>query len=185
MIGINRGPRIFGGDRKQDNAPRVNEQIRIPQVRLISHDGEQVGVVETRNALEMAIEANLDLVEVAPNARPPVCRIMNYGKYRYEQSKKARKGKKGSSQLKEIRLRPMISDHDYEFKVRHAESFLKERHKVRIYVEFRGRQNVYRERGREILKRVESDLSEVGNVESPIRDEGRNVVLIMAPKAQG
>ena len=161
----------------------MNDQIRIPQVHLISESGEQVGVVETRQAMEMAAEANLDLVEVAPNARPPVCRIMNYGKYRYEQSKKQRKGKKGTSQLKEIRLGPMISDHDYEFKMRHAENFLKERHKVRVYVQFRGRQNMYRDRGRELLERVQEDLGEIGNVESPIRDEGRNIVIIMAPKA--
>jgi translation initiation factor IF-3 len=160
----------------------MNDLIRVPQVRLVSEDGEQIGVVDTTKALAMAVEANLDLVEVAPNARPPVCRIMNYGKYRYEQSKKAKKSKKSSSQLKEIRLGPRISDHDYQFKMRHAEKFLQDRNKVRVSVEFRGRQNMYRQQGRELLQRVEEDLKEVGTPESPARDEGRNVVLIMAPK---
>jgi len=181
VIGINRGPRGFR-DRKQENAPRVNEQIRIPQVRLVAEDGEQVGIVETKQALDMALEADLDLVEVAPNARPPVCRIMNYGKYRYEQSKKQKKGKKSGSQLKEIRLGPMISDHDYEFKMKHAEKFLEGHHKVRVTVEFRGRQNMYRQQGRELLKRVEEDLKEFGTPEVPIRDEARNVVIILVPK---
>lgn len=178
---INRGSRGFR-ERGQENTSRINEQIRIRQVRLISESGEQLGIVETRQALEMAEAQDLDLVEVAPNARPPVCRIMNYGKYRYEQSKKARKGKKSGSQLKEIRLGPMISDHDYEFKMKHAENFLKQRHKVRVSVEFRGRQNMYRDHGRALLKRVEEDLREVGTPETPLRDEGRNVVIILIPK---
>ena len=160
----------------------MNEQIRIPQVRLVAEDGEQVGIVETKQALDMALEADLDLVEVAPKARPPVCRIMNYGKYRYEQSKKQKKGKKGGSQLKEIRLGPMISDHDYEFKMKHAEKFLVGHHKVRVTVEFRGRQNMYRQQGRELLKRVEVDLKEFGTPEVPMRDEARNVVIILVPK---
>jgi translation initiation factor IF-3 len=162
----------------------VNRQIRIPQIRLIGENGDQVGIVETSKALQMADEAGLDLVEVAPNARPPVCRIMDYGKYRYEQSKKAKKGRQHTSQLKEIRMRVRISDHDYQFKVKHAEKFLEERHKVRVAVEFRGRENAHRDLGRELLKRVETDLQNVGSVETPARDEGRNVVLIMAPKAQ-
>ena len=161
----------------------MNRAIRIPQIRLIDQDGEQVGVVETSRAMEMAEEAGLDLVEVAPNARPPVCRIMDYGKYRYEQSKKARKGRQSTSQLKEIRMRVRISDHDYQFKMKHAEKFLIQRHKVRIAIEFRGRENAHREFGRELLKRVEADLQDAGTVESPARDEGRHVVLIMAPKS--
>lgn len=162
----------------------MNRQIRIPQIRLIDADGEQVGVVETSKALQMAEEAGLDLVEVAPNARPPVCRIMDHGKYRYEQSKKAKKGRQHTSQLKEIRMRVRISDHDYLFKMKHAEKFLEQRHKVRVSVEFRGRENAHRDMGRELLKRVEADLQEVGSIETPARDEGRNIVLIVAPKAQ-
>ena len=160
----------------------MNEQIRIPQIRLISEAGEQLGVLETRKALAMARDQDLDLVEVAPNARPPVCRIMDFGKYKYEQSKKARKGKQTGAQLKEIRMRVRISDHDYQFKMKHAESFLKQRHKVRISVEFRGRENVHRDQGRVLLQRVEEDLKEAGNPEAPMRDEGRNMVIIMAPK---
>ena len=162
----------------------MNRQIRIPQIRLISETGDQVGVVETPKALEMAEEVGLDLVEVAPNARPPVCRIMDYGKYRYEQGKKARKNRQTSTQLKEIRMRVRISDHDYQFKVRHAEKFLTQRHKVRIAIEFRGRENAHRDLGRTLIERVEEDLQEVGQVESPARDEGRNLVIVMAPKSQ-
>ncbi len=140
--------------------------------------------METEKALEMAEEDGLDLVEVAPNAKPPVCRIMDYGKYRYEQSKKQKKGRTHAAQLKEIRMRVRISDHDYQFKVRHAAKFLEQRHKVRVAVEFRGRENAHRELGRELLRRVEEDLEEMGSPESPMRDEGRNMVIIMAPKAK-
>ena len=160
----------------------MNELVRVPQVRLISESGDQLGVVETTKALELAQEQGLDLVEVAPDARPPVCRIMNYGKYRYEQSKKAKKGKQASSQLKEIRLRLQTSDHDYQFKMKHAEKFLESRHKVRITVQFRGRQNLYRDQGRELLARVEEDLKEFGSPEAPSRNEGRDMVMIFAPK---
>ena len=132
----------------------------------------------------MAESAELDLVEVAPNGRPPVCRIMDYGKYQYEQSKKAKKGRQHSSQLKEIRMRVRISDHDYQFKMRHAEKFLAQRNKVRIAVEFRGRENAHRNMGRELLARVEGDLKEVGQIETTPRDEGRNIFIIVAPKAQ-
>lgn len=160
----------------------MNEAIRVSQVRLISESGGQLGVVETREALALAQEQGLDLVEVAPDARPPVCRIMNYGKYRYEQSKKARKGKQASSQLKEIRLRLQTSDHDYQFKMKHAENFLKNRHKVRVTVQFRGRQNLYRDQGRTLLARVEEDLKAFGTPEAPSRNEGRDMVVILAPK---
>ena len=132
----------------------------------------------------MAESAELDLVEVAPNGRPPVCRIMDYGKYQYEQSKKAKKRRQHSSQLKEIRMRVRISDHDYQFKMRHAEKFLAQRNKVRIAVEFRGRENAHRNMGRELLARVEGDLKEVGQIETTPRDEGRNIFIIVAPKAQ-
>jgi len=181
VIGINRGRRVFR-DTSRENTPRVNRRIRIPQVRLISETGEQVGIVETREALEMAQAKDLDLVEVAPNARPPVCRIMDYGKFRYEQSKKTKKGKQAGSQLKEIRMRVRISDHDYQFKARHAETFLKQRHKVRVAVEFRGRENAHREQGLVLLERVVEDLKEVGSPESPPRHEGRAMAVIMAPK---
>ena len=161
----------------------MNRQIRIPQIRLIGESGDQLGVVETNKALEMAMEAGLDLVEVAPNARPPVCRIMDHGKYRYEQGKKARKNRQVASQLKEIRMRVRISDHDYQFKIRHAEKFLTQRHKVRIAVEFRGRENAHRDLGRVLMARITEDLQDAGQIESPARDEGRNLVIIVAPKS--
>ncbi|MCZ6635825.1 MAG: translation initiation factor IF-3 [bacterium] len=180
---MNRGRGRDSRDRNRQQTLRVNRGIRIPQIRLIGADGEQVGVIETTRALEMAQEAELDLVEVAPNARPPVCRIMDYGKYRYEQSKKAKRNRQPAGQLKEIKLTVRISDHDYQFKMRHAEKFLGQRHKVRIAVEFRGREMAHRELGRELLQRVEEDLQDAGAVETPMKDEGRNVVLIMAPKS--
>ena len=161
----------------------MNDQIRIPQIRLVAEDGEQIGIIETRKALEMAVERELDLVEVSPEARPPVCRIMDYGKHRYELSKKSKKGKQASSQLKEIRLRPRIDDHDYGFKLKHAETFLQQRHKVRVTVFFRGREHAHRNQGRTLLERVQEDLAEVGTAEGRIMDEGRNMVLIISPKA--
>ncbi|MBT4137497.1 MAG: translation initiation factor IF-3 [Candidatus Latescibacteria bacterium] len=180
---MNRGPR-GNNNNTREVGPRINRQIRIPQIRLIDQEGEQLGVVETAKALELAEEADLDLVEVAPNGRPPVCRIMDYGKYQYEQSKKAKKGRQHASQLKEIRMRVRISDHDYQFKMRHVEKFLTQRHKVRVAVEFRGRENAHRNMGRELLARVEEDLKEVGQIETPARDEGRNIFIIVAPKSQ-
>lgn len=163
--------------------PRINEEIRIPQVRLIAADGEQVGVVETKQAQEMATEAELDLVEVAPNSRPPVCRIMDYGKYRYEQSKKQKKSKQAGSQLKEIRMRVRISEHDFDFKLKHAEEFLKHRHKVRIAVMFSGRENAHRELGRDVLAKVAERLVDVGTPEGEPRNEGRAMAFIIAPKS--
>ena len=160
----------------------MNDKIRIPQIRLVAEDGEQIGIIDTRKALEMAQERELDLVEVSPEARPPVCRIMDYGKHRYEMSKKSKKGKQASSQLKEIRLRPRIDDHDYGFKLKHAETFLQHRHKVRVTVFFRGREHAHRNQGRSLLERVQEDLAEVGTPEGRIQDEGRNMVLIISPK---
>jgi len=138
--------------------------------------------VETRKALEMAEALNLDLVEVAPNSRPPVCRIMDYGKYKYEQSKKLRKRKPHGSKLKEVRLGLRTGDHDYQFLVRHAENFLQDRNKVKVMITFHGRENAHREFGAEIMKRVQKDLEQVGVPEGPIRQEGRNMVMLLTPK---
>ncbi len=140
--------------------------------------------METTRALEMAQGQELDLVEVSPNARPPVCRIMDYGKYRYDQAKKARKGRQGRVQLKEIRMKVRISDHDFQFKVGHAERFLKQRHKVRISVVLRGREMAHRELAEELLARVEEGLEHVGAREGSARSEGYRMVLSMAPRAQ-
>ena len=181
---INKGFRGRGDQGRPPvrEGPRVNEQIRIPQIHLIDAEGEQIGVVETKNAQTMADEAGLDLVEVAPNARPPVCKIMDYGKYRYEQSKKQKKGKQAGSQLKEIRMRIRISSHDFDFKVKHAEDFLKQRHKVRMSVMFSGRENAHRELGRDLLDKIALDLAEFGTPEAPPRNEGRAMVITLIPK---
>jgi translation initiation factor IF-3 len=163
---------------------RINHRIRIPEVRVIGADGEVIGVMPTQQALEMARERDLDLVEVAPKSRPPVCRIMDYGKYKYETSKRLKKAKtrQHQIQLKEMRIRPKIEEHDYEFKARKVREFLEERNKVRVTVIFRGREMTHPERGERILKRLVEDMSEVGSQEGPIRREGRNMVLMVIPK---
>lgn len=150
---------------------------------MIDQEGTQIGVVDTRKAMEMAEAINLDLVEVAPNSRPPVCRIMDYGKYKYEQSKKQRKRKQHTSRLKEVKFGPQTADHDYHFLVRHAAGFLEEKNKVKVSITFRGRQNAHREFGAELMKRVQKDLENFGIAEGPVRQEGRDMVLMLAPKS--
>jgi translation initiation factor IF-3 len=163
---------------------RVNERIRIKEVRVILPDGTQLGILPTEEALQKAYSMTLDLVEVAPEARPPVCRIMDYGKYRYEQSKKAREAKKKQTviELKEIKLRPKTEEHDFQFKARHAERFLKEGNKAKITMMFRGREMVRMDRGKALLTRFVEALKEVAVVEQAPKVEGRNMTLILAPK---
>ncbi len=163
---------------------RVNERIRIKEVRVISPDGTQLGILPIEQALQTAYGLHLDLVEVAPDARPPVCRIMDYGKYRYEQSKKAREAKKKQTiiELKEIKLRPKTEEHDFQFKTRHAERFLKEGNKAKITMMFRGREVIRMDRGKALLDRFVETLKEVAVVEQPAKVEGRNMTLILAPK---
>jgi translation initiation factor IF-3 len=165
--------------------PRVNRRIRIPQVRVIDVDGTQVGVMPTPEALALAEERGLDLVEVSPKARPPVCKVMDYGKYMYQLNKRAREAKKHQhiTQVKEIKMRPKIEPHDYEFKLRHAREFLGEGDKVKCTVIFRGREMVHKELGRRLMERVAGDLEEHANVETPVRSEGRSMIMILAPKA--
>ncbi len=165
---------------------RVNERIRVPQVRVIGDDGEQVGVLPVRDALTLAQSKGLDLVEVSPTARPPVCRIMDYGKFKYEQNLRARKAKKKQhhTHLKEIKMRPKIDDHDYGFKMRHARDFLGERDKVKFTITFRGREMAHTEIGHELMRRILAELADVGLVESPPRQEGRSINAVMMPKAQ-
>jgi len=164
----------------------VNERIRVPQVRVIGDDGEQIGVLPTREAIQMAQSKSLDLVEVSPTARPPVCRIMDYGKFKYEQNRRARKAKKKQhhTQLKEIKMRPKIEDHDFGTKVNHARDFLMERDKVKLTVTFRGREIARPEIGHRLMKRVIESLSDVALVESAPRHEGRSITAVMMPKAQ-
>jgi translation initiation factor IF-3 len=163
---------------------RVNQQIRISPVRLIGADGEQVGVVPVDDALQRARESGLDLVEVAPMARPPVVKIMDYGKYRFEQAKAARAARKKQHviHVKEVKYRPNISDHDFEFKTRHARQFLEEGNKVKLTMMFRGRQITHPELGRDVLDRVLEAVKDVGKVESASKLEGRNMTMVLAPK---
>lgn len=166
------------------NEPRVNDQIRISTVRLVDAEGEQVGIVSIEDARSAAAERGLDLVEVAPMARPPVVRIMDYGKYKYEQARKARDSRKKQHQvkIKEIKLRPKIEGHDLNFKAGHARRFLSEGNKVKLTMRFRGREMSHSELGAEVLKDFAEDLSDVGQVEENARMEGRNMTMILAPR---
>ncbi|MBC8248736.1 MAG: translation initiation factor IF-3 [Anaerolineales bacterium] len=161
---------------------RVNEGIRAKEVRLIDENGQQVGIVPLRDALESAHARDLDLVEVAPNADPPVCRLMDYGKFLYEQAKKERKARKAQrAEAKEIRLRPKTGEHDVAFKVRDARRFLKDGLKVKVRVRFRGREITYPEIGREMLNRIAQELGDVSEIEQSPRMEGRSLLMILSP----
>jgi translation initiation factor IF-3 len=163
---------------------RVNRQIRISPVRVIGAEGEQLGILAVEEALARAEQEGLDLVEVAPTARPPVVRIMDYGKFKYEEARKARQAKKKQHhiQVKEVKFRPGIEAHDFEFKVRHAFKFLEEGDKVKVTMMFRGRQMAHPEIGREVLMRVAEALQDVGKVESQPMMEARTMTMIIAPK---
>jgi translation initiation factor IF-3 len=163
---------------------RINEQIKAPEVRLIGPDGQQVGVMPTREALAYAAEAHLDLVEVAPQATPPVCRVMDYGKFKYQQSKKQQEARRRQTtiQVKEIKVRPKIEEHDMGFKLRNARRFLEEGDKVKISVIFRGREIAHTDRGFRLLTLITEALAEVGTVEQDPRLEGRNLSMIVTPK---
>lgn len=162
---------------------RVNHQIRVREIRLIGADGEQLGVMNPKDALRIAEDAGLDLVEVAPSAKPPVCRIMDYGKYKYEQNKKEREAKKNQKTItvKEVKLRPGIEDHDFNTKVRRAEKFLNDGDKVKLTIMFRGREITHPEIGRELCDRVAEVLRPVAKVEKEPKVEGRNMTMFLAP----
>ena len=166
-----------------DRGQRINEQIRISPVRLIGVNGEQLGVVPTTQALEMAREAQLDLVEVAANERPPVCKIMDYGKFRYQQSRKGTKTKTHQQKLKEIRVRPKTGDHDIETKINQARKFLEHKDKVQLNVLFRGRELQHIEEGQRIILHMLEKLQDVSKVEQAPRMEGKRMVCMLAPKA--
>jgi len=163
---------------------RVNERIRVPQVRLIGPDGNQLGVMPTQRAQELANQYELDLVEVASNANPPVCRIIDFSKFKYDQEKKEREARKHQKQgrLKEIRLKPNIDDHDYETKVKQAIAFLKKKDKVKINLFFRGRQMEHLDLGRKVLDRFIIDTQNDGQVEKEPNLEGRVMFFVLAPK---
>ncbi|MSO46594.1 MAG: translation initiation factor IF-3 [Thermoleophilia bacterium] len=165
---------------------RINEAIRVPQVRLIGADGEQIGLKDRDDALEYAWDLNLDLVEVAADARPPVCRVMDYSKYKYEQEQKAKLARKHQNVIviKEIKLRPKVGAHDYETKKGHVVRFLKNHDKVKVTIMFRGREMTHPERGRDLLLRLAEDLKELAVVESEPLQDGRNMVMMLAPSKQ-
>ncbi|MDD5567792.1 MAG: translation initiation factor IF-3 [Candidatus Omnitrophica bacterium] len=163
---------------------RINDRIRVPQVRLIGPDGNQLGIVVIQRALDLANQHELDLVEVAPSANPPVCRIVDYSKFKYDEEKKEREAKKHQKQgkLKEIRLKPNIDDHDFQTKVKQAVTFLKKKDKVRVNLFFRGRQMEHIDLGRKVLDRFIKDVQTDGAVEKPPMMEGRIMSLVVAPK---
>jgi translation initiation factor IF-3 len=163
--------------------PRINERIRVPEVRLVGPAGEQVGIVAINDALRLAQEADLDLVEVAPMARPPVCKLMDYGKFKYESALKARESRKNQAQtvIKEIKLRPKIDPHDYGTKKGHVERFLKQGDKVKVTIMFRGREQSRPELGFKLLQRLAGDIEELGFVESSPKQDGRNMIMVIGP----
>ena len=164
---------------------RINEEIHIREVRVTSATGEQLGIMATRDALLLAEEQHLDLVEVAPKAKPPVCRIMDFGKYRYEQQKRDKEAKKKQKiiTLKEVKLRPHIEQHDFDVKLKNALRFLEEGNKVKVTIMFRGREMSHQELGRDVLHRVAERLKELVIIERDPKLEGKNMIMILAPKA--
>ena len=164
---------------------RINEEIHIREVRVTSATGEQLGIMATRDALRMAEEQHLDLVEVAPKAKPPVCRIMDFGKYRYEQQKREKEAKKKQKviTIKEVKLRPHIEQHDFDVKVKNALRFVEEGNKVKVTIMFRGREMSHQELGREVLHRVAETLKDLVAIERDVKLEGKNMIMILAPKA--
>jgi translation initiation factor IF-3 len=163
---------------------RLNNEITAPEVRLIGEDGEQVGVVPLDEAMEAAAEADLDLVEIVPNAEPPVCRVMNYGKFQFEQKKQHQAAKKKQKQVhvKEVKFRPGTDEGDYQVKLRNLIRFLTDGDKAKVTMRFRGREHAHRELGLEMLQRIESDLAEIGQVEQQPQMEGRQMVMVLSPK---
>ena len=176
-------PRRFVQPVRPEPQTRINDAIRSAKVRLIGENGEQLGIKTADEAREYAYGKNLDLVEVAAQADPPVCRVMDYGKYRYEQEQKAKLARKHQIQIqvKEIKLRPKIGTHDYETKKGHVERFLKQRAKVKVTIMFRGRERDHPERGRDLLMRLAEDVKELGTIETQPLLEGRNMTMVMAP----
>jgi translation initiation factor IF-3 len=170
----------------QTDKTRVNETVRARQLRLIDENGEQLGIMSAEEAYAIAQERGLDLVEVAADARPPVCRIMNYSKFKYEQTKRARAARKNQKiiEIKEIRLRPAMAEHDVEYRVRHAEEFLKSGAKVRASIRFSGRQIVHSQLGEDLLLRFADLLQEFSVIEASPRLEGRSMALLLAPKPE-
>jgi translation initiation factor IF-3 len=176
-------PRRFDRRPPERDTTRINERIEAPEVRLVGADGEQIGILSREEALERAREADLDLVVVAEQADPPVCRLLDYSKYKYEQEQRAKAARKHQQQInvREIKLRPKIADHDYETKKGHVERFLRNQDKVKVTIMFRGREQAYPERGRALLNRLFSDVEELATIEQEPEQEGRNMHMLLAP----
>jgi translation initiation factor IF-3 len=176
-------PRRFDRRPPERDSTRTNERIRVPEVRLIDENGNQVGVMRTTEALRYAQERDLDLVEVAPEARPPVCRVLDYSKYKYEQAQKVKQARKHQQQItiREIKFRPKIAENDYKTKKGHVERFLRHKDKVKVTIMFRGREVTHPERGVMILDRLAEELSEVGVVEQRPLQDGRNMTMMLGP----
>jgi translation initiation factor IF-3 len=164
--------------------PRVNEEIDVPEVRLVNERGDMLGVVATRDALQQAEGAGLDLVEIAPQAQPPVCKLLDYGKFKYEAQKKKNEARKKQKtiDLKEVKMRPGIEEHDYQVKMRSMRRFLEEGDKVKVTMRFRGRELAHQELGARVLERVQEELDEMAKVEQLPKMEGRQMVMVMAPR---
>ena len=176
-------PRRFDRRPPERDQTRINERIRVPEVRLIDESGKQVGVMKTEKALSYAQSRDLDLVEVAPEARPPVCRVLDYSKYKYEQAQKAKAARKHQTSInvREIKFRPKIAEHDYETKKGHVERFLRHKDKVKVTIMFRGREVTHPERGTMILERLAEDLAELCQVDQRPQQDGRNMTMLLAP----
>jgi translation initiation factor IF-3 len=176
-------PRRFDRRPPERDTTRINERIRASELRLIGDDGEQVGIVKRDDALAYARERDLDLVEIAPEAKPPVCRVLDYSKYKYEQEQKRKAARKHQQQVtvREMKLRPKIATHDYETKKGHVLRFLKQKDKVKITIMFRGREVAYPERGEALLRKLADDISEFGTIEQEPSVEGRNMTMLLTP----
>ncbi|WP_037295229.1 translation initiation factor IF-3 [Roseobacter sp. AzwK-3b] len=167
----------------RETGPRINEKIRGPEIRLIGADGENVGVVTPERAMEMAEEAGLDLVEISPNAEPPVCKIMDFGKFKYEQQKREAEARKKQKiiEVKEVKFRPNTDTHDYDVKMRNVFRFLENGDKVKITLRFRGREMAHQDLGRDLLHRVAEDVKDLGKVENMPKMEGRQMIMVIGP----
>ncbi|MBN7786062.1 translation initiation factor IF-3 [Ponticoccus gilvus] len=170
----------------RDTGPRVNDRIRAPEIRLIGAEGENVGVVSPSRAMEMAEQAGLDLVEISPNANPPVCKIMDFGKFKYETQKREAEARKKQKiiEVKEVKFRPGTDSHDYDVKMRNVFKFLEHGDKVKVTLRFRGREMAHQDLGRDLLQRVAEDVKEIGKVENMPKMEGRQMVMMIGPTAK-
>lgn len=179
--GSSRGGSSFNKEDK--DGPRLNERIRVPEVRLIDEKGEQVGIVPTQQALQMARDRGLDLMEVAATAKPPVCKICDYGKYKYEQKKKEHQARKNQVivKVKEVQLRPNTEEHDLEYKIKNIRGFLEEGDKAKITIMFRGREIAHTEPGYQMMNRLVEDLKDIAIVEAPAKFEGKKMIMILGP----